>query len=120
MATCSIALQDKRALARSLGKHLRERYGKRTHYSRTVIKASMRKLRFPDVWDCWGLSLFADRTDFDTYHAATGEACDYGFMNAEMLTAVDSGSVFDFLSGDWSLSDFLPDLDLGSTDTPGH
>jgi hypothetical protein len=120
MATCSIAPGDKRALARAVGKHLTERYGKRTHYSPTLIKASMRKLRYPDVWDCWGLSLFADRADFDAYHAAIGEACDYGSMNAEMLSVVDSGSVFDFLSADWTLGDFLPDSDLGSTDMHGH
>ena len=120
MATCSIALKDKRALARSLGRHLTERYGKRAHYSPQLIKASMRKLRFPHAWDCWGLSLFADRADFDTYHGALGEACDYATMNTEMLSAVDSGSLFDFLSADWSVGDLLPDSDLGTGDLSGH
>jgi len=38
MATCAIALKDKRSLARNVGKHLTARYGKRTHYSPTLVK----------------------------------------------------------------------------------
>jgi len=114
MATCAIAPGDKRALARDVGKHLTRLYGKRQNYSPTLVKASMRKLNFPDVWDCWALSLFTGIGDFNSYHAALGEVCDYAAMHGEMLTVVDAGSLLDFLSGDWSLSD-LPDVsDLSS------
>jgi hypothetical protein len=114
MATCAIALNDKRTLARNVGKHLTARYGKRTHYSPTLVKVTMRRLNYPDVWDCWALSLFASRDDFAAYHASLGEVCDYASMNTDMLSAVDSGSLFDFISGDWSVGDFVPDLSVGA------
>jgi hypothetical protein len=109
MATCAIALHDKRTLARDVGKHLSSRYGKRAHYSAALVKATMRRLKYPDVWDCWALSLFTAREDFDAYHAARGEICDYAVMNGGMLQAVDSGSVLEFVSGDWSFGDLLSD-----------
>lgn len=110
MVTRAIALTDKRTLARNVGKHLRARYGKRTHYSPTLVKVTMRRLNYPDGWDCWALSLFTSHDDFDAYHTALGEVCDYAAMNGSMLSAVDSGSLLEFVSGDWSATDLVPDV----------
>ena len=107
MATCALALQDKRTLARNVGKHLSARYGRRTHYSPALVKASMRRLNYPDVWDCWALSLFTSRADFETYHSTLDELCDYAAMNGDMLGAVHSSSLLEFVSGDWSLGELL-------------
>lgn len=120
MATCAIALKDKRSLARHVGKHLTARYGKRTHYSPTLVKVTMRRLNYPDAWDCWALSLFTDRNDFTAYHDSLGELCNYATMNSEMLNAVSSDSLLDFVSGDWSIGDFLPDSGLDVSDFSGH
>ena len=110
MATCAIAIKDKRALARNVGKHLTARYGKRAHYSPTLVRTTMRRLDYPVGWDCWALSLFTSADDFNAYHTALGEACNYAAMNSEMLSAVDASTLLDFVSGDWSAADFLPDM----------
>jgi hypothetical protein len=110
MGMCAIAVADKRTLARSVGKHLTATYGKRAHYSPTLVKVTMRRLKYPDIWDCWALSLFTDCGDFDSYHAALGEICNYAAMNADMLSAVGSDSMTDFLSTDWSATDLFPDM----------
>jgi len=119
MDTCAIPLQDKRALAQKVGKHLTSLYGGRRTYSPQLVKAAMRRCDLPDVWDCWALSLFTSPEDFSTYHAALGEACDYASMHSEMLSALNldlgAGSLFDFLSTD-SLDVNLPSLDVGDVD----
>ena len=120
MATQTIALKDRRTLARNVGKHLAARYGKRPNYSPTIVKATMRRLEYPDAWDCWALSLFTSQDDFASYHAALGEVCNYAAMHADMLNAVDSGSLLDFISGDWSVGDFLADSDSGTADFSDH
>jgi hypothetical protein len=111
MATCAIALTDKRTLARNVGKHLTATYGKRAHYSPTLVKVTMRRLNYPDVWDCWALSLFTDRSAFDAYHDALGEVCSYASMHADMLSAAGFDSLTDFVPADCAstFSD-LPDL----------
>jgi hypothetical protein len=119
MAMGAIALQDKRSLASQVGKHLTLRYGKRTHYSPTLVKAAMRRLQYPDIWDCWALSLFSSPGDFASYHDALGQVCDYGSMNSDMLSAVHSHSLLDFVSGDWSIADHVSNLDSGISDGGG-
>ena len=102
MPVCALAPADKRQLARSVGKHLVATYGKRRAYSPTVIRATMRRLGFPDTWDCWALSLFASADDFDLFHAAIGEVCDYASMHAQMLSDAVGDSVdVDFFSFEW-------------------
>jgi len=105
MATCAIDPGNKRLLAQRVGKHLVTLYGKRPSYSPTLVRAAMRRCQFPDIWDCWALSLFSSPLDFDSYHAATGESCDFASMHAEMLSAIgariDMGSASDVLSFDW-------------------
>jgi hypothetical protein len=71
----------------------------------------MRRCEFPDVWDCWALSLFTSPNDFSAYHAMLGEACDYASMHADMLGALDSGSLLDFFSTDFFNVD-LPSIDI--------
>lgn len=60
----------------------------------------MRRCRFPDVWDCWALSLYASREDFDAWHAQTGEVCEYATMHSEMLDAIGSVAPISFDGSD--------------------
>jgi len=117
MATCAIPLKEKQVLVRKVGKHLITLRGKRRHYSPPLIKAAMRKCEFPNVWDCWALSLFASPRDFSSYHAAIGETCDCTAMHSEMLTTIHSGSLLDFLSMDWSDSSLV---DISPSDLTDH
>jgi hypothetical protein len=116
MATCAIPPKDKRLLARHVGKRLVSLYGKRQSYSPKIVKAAMRRCEFPDVWDCWALSLFSSASDFDSYHSAVGEACDYAAMHADMLSAVQVDAAFDFSSLDWLDGTSL--FDSASIDLP--
>ena len=118
MATCTIALGDKRTVARKVGKQLTTLYGRRQHYSPQLVKAAMRRCDFPDLWDCWALSLFSSPSDFAAYHATLGEVCDYSTMHADMLSSIDTGSLLDFLSLDWSGGESFGDS--SSFDLPDH
>jgi hypothetical protein len=119
MGICAIPPRDKRALAQKVGKQLTALHGKRPSYSPQLVKAAMRRCDFPDVWDCWALSLFSSSDDFSAYHAKLGEACDYGSMHAEMLGTLDSGSLFDFLSSDFLDID-MSGIDIGDADISHH
>ena len=88
MTTCATAPSDKRAIAQNVGKYLVGLYGQRKSYAPALIKSGMRKQKYPQAWDCWALSLFASRADFDAYHAAIGEPCDFNAMRGAMLDAV--------------------------------
>ena len=122
MATCAIAPHDKRLLAQRVGKRLVTLYGKRPSYSPPLVKAAMRRCDFPDVWDCWALSLFSSPGEFAAYHAATGEVCDFAGMHADMLSAigahVDLGSAADILSVDWLDAGTVVADAAGSVDLP--
>lgn len=116
MGACAIAPDDKRRLARAVGKHLVGTYGKRRAYPPAVIRATMRRLAFPDGWDCWALSLFASADDFASYHASSGEVCDYASMHAAMLGDALADSLgTDFFSFAW-----LGDAGSGVADAAVH
>ena len=108
MTACAIAPDDKRAVARNVGRSLLGLYGKRKSYAPALIKSAMRKQRYPATWDCWALSLFASQADFDAYHAALGESCSYPVMRGEMLQAISPAPAADF--GNGSAADFLGDV----------
>jgi hypothetical protein len=108
VTACAIAPDDKRAVARNVGKYLVGLYGKRKSYAPGVIKSAMRKQRYSTQWDCWAISLFASEGDFDAYHAAIGETCNYAAMRGEMLEAIHPAPGADF--GNGSAADFLGDL----------
>jgi hypothetical protein len=116
MGGCAIAPSDKRAIARRVGKHLASVYGPRKSYSPAIVRAAMRRCEFPADWDCWALSLYTAQTDFDAFHAALGEACDYAAMRAEMAGAIDPALSPGLPGFDWL--DALPSLDLDAVDLP--
>lgn len=88
MDICVLAAVDKRFLARKVGDDLAKRHGRQAQYAVQDIKASVRRLNFPDAWDCWALSLYASPQDFVDYHVRTGEQCGHAAMRASMMEAV--------------------------------
>lgn len=101
MDICAIAAVDKRLLAKKVGDDLVQRHGRRPYHAVVDIKAAARRMRFPDAWDCWALSLYASPQDFADYHRQTGERCDYRSMHDSMAEALaTSGAVADAVSTD--------------------
>lgn len=112
MTACAIEPQDKRRLGRRVGRDLQRRYGRKSHYAPAEIRSSMRRLEYPYTWDCWALSLYASPFDFDAFHRARNEVCDYQGMHAAMASCLgESGSFWsglaDFFSFDWSWPSWL-------------
>ena len=114
-APCVISPADKKAQAKRVGDDLVRHYGKRKFYTvEQVREANRRKAIGIDV-ACWSHAMFNSHSDFDQFHAAAGDACDYVAMKSQMLRAVateESGSWFD---GDLSWLEF-PDLDISIFD----
>jgi len=108
VTACTIAPSDQRTLAQNVGKSLLALYGQRKSYAPALIKSAMRKQRYPTSWDCWALSVFASQTDFDTYHAAISESCDYAAMRGAMLDAIRPAPANDF--GNSTLGDTVADV----------
>lgn len=118
MGIGAITPKDKRLLAQRVGRHLVSVYGKRKSYPPQVVKASMRRCDFPDVWDCWALSLFSSPNDFNVFHDAIGEACDYASMHSDMRGVIDIPATADFFSFDWL--DGVSLFDAGSDVLSSH
>ncbi|WP_286812211.1 MULTISPECIES: hypothetical protein [unclassified Maribacter] len=53
------------------------------------------------------MSIYSSHSDFDAYHAKTGEVCDYAEMKTEMLSGLSLTSV-----SDWTE---IPDLDIDAS-----
>ena len=127
MDICTLPAADKRHMARRVGQDLARQHGKKSDYTPKEIKASARRLNFPDTWDCWALSLYTSVSDFTDYHAKTGETCDYASMHAAMVEAVTTDrmlpdtvhlAVTAANEGSWfsDLMDVLGSSDVGSAD----
>ena len=102
---CPPAPKDKKAYVTELGKILVKDYGKKKYYKPEEVKKANRKTPWYDIADfgCWGMSVYTSHSDFDAYHAQTGEACDYVAMKSEMISgmsAADSISLADLADVD--------------------
>jgi hypothetical protein len=73
-----------RTYSKQLGKKLQERYGVRATYPPDRIKATIRESGWSGDRDCYGIAMYADRTDFIEYHRSIGEVCDYDAMRSEI------------------------------------
>jgi hypothetical protein len=114
-APCAIAPEDKRRQAQLVGDDLLRHYGKRHFYSVQQVRDAKRRNKIDLDLACWSHALFNTHSDFDQLHAASGEACDYAAMKAEMLRSMatdNNASWFDF---DLSWLEF-PDLDISLFD----
>lgn len=113
MAVCAVQLQDKQRLAKRVGKDLRRRHGAKRWYTPEEVRASMRRLDYPYLWDCWALSLYTPADIFDAFHRARGESCDYQAMHAEMSACLTGGASwswwdwFDLSWPEWQLPSWL-------------
>lgn len=105
---CPPAPLEKRKYISDLGKILVTDYGKKKYYKPKEVKKAHKKSEWSGYdFSCWGMSTYSSHADFDEYHQATGEICDYTSMKAEMLEGI---SIVDTVH----LID-LPDINLDAS-----
>ena len=110
MPTCHIEPADKRKLISDVGEELVRVHGKKKYYRPKQVERAARDKGYSVDVHCWAYSFYTTPEDFKAHHDATGEACDYAAMKAEVLSDLSSGS---FLPGDIDLSWLeWPDINL--------
>lgn len=114
-APCAIAPEEKRRQAQLVGDDLLRHYGKRNFYSVQQVRDANRRSKIDLNLACWSHALFNTHSDFDQLHAASGEACDYAAMKAEMLRSMATDSSASWFDFDLSWLEF-PDLDISLFD----
>lgn len=67
-----------------LGQRLRGRFGTRRHYTPAEVGETARLYGLNELYLCYALAMYCERTAFDLHHAERGEACDYDAMRAEV------------------------------------
>ncbi len=109
---CPPSPTDKKKYISDLGKILVEEHGKKKYYLPEDVKKAHKKSTWNDTIDfidfsCWAMSTFSSHEEFDNYHAANGEACDYVAMKTEMLSGLSTTA-----PADWTT---IPNLDLDAS-----
>lgn len=113
MNSCALSPTDKKAYAKDVGQILVHKYGKQKFYTPRQVKQASSQSRYTVDWHCWAMCLYSSPADFNDYHAATGENCDYAAMKAEMATALTDGASESWFDFDLSWLEW-PDFDLPS------
>ena len=113
MTACTLSPPDKKAYGKKVGEILVGRYGKKKFYSPEQVRKASAESRFDVDWHCWAMCLYSAPDDFQSYHEATGESCDYAAMKAEMTTALTDGASEAWFDIDLSWLDW-PDIELPS------
>lgn len=117
MRACAIAPSDRRDQVKRVGDDLVRHYGKKPYYTVQEVKDSNRRCSIGGDFGCWSHATFNSHQDFDAFHQAIGEQCDYAAMKREMLSSVSDCtdtlgfdidlSWLEFPDIDWSIFDFL-------------
>ena len=118
-ASCMIEPKDKKALGKRVGADLCKRYGQQRYYTVRQVQSSLQRTDSRLDWDCWAFALYTSPSDFDSYHASTGEICDYAALKAEMVAALTDGAAASRFNDDLSwleLRDFDFSMVLGRAD----
>jgi len=114
MPACTIKPADLERQVRVVGRDLVQNYGRKKYYTPLEVRNANRRVGIQPDYTCWSHAFFNDRPDFDAWHAARGEACDYTAMKSEMVSSIDVGdarsSGFD-IDGSWL---DLPSIDWSS------
>jgi hypothetical protein len=74
-----------RRYVKGLGPELRRRYGRSKRYTPAQVKRTIEQRGYSREWTCYALCMYCGRRDFDAYHRAAGESCDYNAMRGEVL-----------------------------------
>jgi hypothetical protein len=86
---------------RRLPRLLAADYGAGSHYTPAQVRRTIERAGLNKDYSCYAMSMFSSEGDFNTYHAATGEACSYADMRCEIAATHFHGNA-DFSVGDVS------------------
>ena len=107
---------NKKEYIAEIGTILVKEHGKKKYYKPEEVKKAAKKSTHYDIsmldWSCWAMCTFSSHSDFDAYHIATGEACDYIVMKTEILNTIATTTASSISAVDW-LS--IPDLDIDAS-----
>jgi hypothetical protein len=81
-----------RRYVKSLGPELRRRYGRAKRYTPAQVKSTIEQRGYSTEWTCYALCMYCGRRDFDAYHRAAGESCDYNVMRGEVAARFLAGA----------------------------
>jgi len=102
--------KNKKEYISKIGVILVKEHGKKKYYKPEEVKIAAKKAKQNELskidWACWAMCTFSSHSDFDSYHRAIGESCDYVSMKTEMLSGLS------LTTNDWSS---IPDLDIDSS-----
>ena len=104
---------DKKAFIGNVGQELVRKHGKQKYYKPADVRTAADRCGYPLDIHCWAYCIYTTPEDFTRIHEASGEACDYAAMKAEVLADLAGGSSFSLLDLDLSWLDW-PDIDLSS------
>ena len=111
MPACHIKPADKKAFIGAVGEELVRAHGKQKYYKPAQIRRAAELRGFAADVHCWAYVVFSTPSDFKALHDATGEACDYAAMKAEVLADLATDGSFAWLDLDLSWLEW-PDIDL--------
>lgn len=108
---CPPAPPNKKEYITDIGKILVQEHGKKKYYKPEEVKKASKDSKYYNQygidWHCWAMCTFSSHSDFDTYHEAAGEVCDYVAMKSEMLGGLAESTTADWLT--------IPDLDIDAS-----
>ena len=81
-----------RRYVKGLGPELRRRYGRSKRYTPAQVKRTIEQRGYSREWMCYALCMYCGRRDFDAYHRAAGESCDYNAMRGEVAARLLKGA----------------------------
>jgi hypothetical protein len=88
MRACTISPANRKKQVQLVGNDLVKNYGKKKYYTVEEVKAATKRQNIDLDYACWSHAVFNTHGDFDAYHQAMGESCDYVAMKSEMLSTV--------------------------------
>lgn len=113
MAACHMKPADKKQFISNVGKELVKTNGKKKYYKTSEVRLAADRCGYPIDIHCWAMCFYTSPSDFNAYHVAESETCNYAEMKTELLTDLSSGSGFSPLDIDLSWLEW-PDIDLSS------
>jgi hypothetical protein len=100
-----------RRYVKGLGPELRRRYGRAKRYTAAQVKRTIEQRGYSTEWSCYALCMYCGRREFEAYHRAAGESCDYNAMRGDVAArflegarSFDAADVIDWGIG-WSGGD---------------
>jgi hypothetical protein len=81
-----------KAYLTTLGPKLRERHGERKFYTAEEVMAAILDLGLSADYACYGYMLYCSPAEFETLHAAAGEACDADVMRQSVADTFFHGN----------------------------